>query len=273
MGRPCGQILRSEICDTERCPFERSLLGGETVTTFNIMAKDATGTETPICINTSPLKNAKGEVVGVVETIRVVTHINRLIEELREQRNKVQAVLDSIAEGVFTVDRDGMVTSFNRTAEQILGCAAGRHVLGRRTQTASRPRSAAPASPLDETLHTGRVVRNRELVVTLVDRRKAIPLSVCTGPFRDEHGATLGSGVHVSRSPGDRADRRRAPTADALSRNHREASPHARDLRLVEMIKDSDSTVLLQGESGTGKDCSPTRFTVSARGNASPSSR
>jgi PAS domain-containing protein len=48
VGRPCGQILRSEICDTERCPFHRSLLGGETVTTFNIMAKDGTGSETPI---------------------------------------------------------------------------------------------------------------------------------------------------------------------------------------------------------------------------------
>jgi len=65
VGRACGEILRSEICNTERCPFQRSLLGGETVTTFNIMAKDAGGTETPICINTSPLKNAAGDVVGL----------------------------------------------------------------------------------------------------------------------------------------------------------------------------------------------------------------
>ena len=115
-GRPCSSVLHSEICDTDRCPFERAFAGGETVTNFNVLMRDAAGTETPICINTSPLKNGKGEVVGVVETIRVVSHINRLIEELREQRNKVQAVLDSIAEGVFTVDRDGRITSLNRTA-------------------------------------------------------------------------------------------------------------------------------------------------------------
>ncbi len=114
VGRPCAQVLRSEICDTERCPFHRSLLGGETVTTFNVVAKDAAGAETPICINTSPLKNAKGDVVGVVETIRVVTHIDRLIEELREQHNKVQAVLDSVAEGVVTVNRDGTATRKGR---------------------------------------------------------------------------------------------------------------------------------------------------------------
>lgn len=191
VGRPCGQILRSEICDTDRCPFQRSLLDRETVTPFNIMAKDSRGTETPICINTSRLKNAKGDVGGVVETIRVVTHINRLIEELREQRNKVQAVLDSVAQGVFTVDREGIVTSVNRTAEQILGCAAG-GVLGGRAADYFPAETCGAGSTLDETLHTGRAVRNRDLVVTLADR-KVIPLGVCAGPFRDEHGATLGA--------------------------------------------------------------------------------
>jgi PAS domain S-box-containing protein len=251
VGRPCGQILRSEICDTERCPFQRSLLRGETVTTFNIMAVDSNGTETPICINTSPLKNAKGDVVGVVETIRVVTHINRLIGELREQRNKVQAVLDSVAEGVFTVDRDGSVTSVNRTAEQILGCASA-DILGQRASVCFPTEICDASSPLDETLRTGRVARNRELVISLSDR-KSIPLSVCAGPFRDEHGATLGAVCtfrdlrEIERIAEER--RHRAPLLGIIGKHARMREV----LDMVEMIKDSDSTVLLQGESGTGK--------------------
>ena len=251
VGRPCGQILRARSATRSAAPSSAPSCGGETVTTFNVLAKDATGTETPICINTSPLKNAKGDVVGVVETIRVVTHINRLIEELREQRNKVQAVLDSIAEGVFTVDRDGMVTSFNRTAEQILGCAA-EDVLDRRTTDRFPAEICGTGSPLDETLHAGRVVRNRELVVTLADR-KAIPLSVCAGPFRDEHGATLGAVCtfrdlrEIERIAEER--RRRTPFLGIIGKH-----PRMREIfDMVEMIKDSDSTVLLQGESGTGK--------------------
>jgi PAS domain S-box-containing protein len=251
VGRPCGQILRSEVCDTERCPFHRSLLSGETVTTFNIMARDAAGAETPICINTSPLKNAKGEVVGVVETIRVVTHINRLIEELREQRNKVQAVLDSVAEGVITVDREGRVTSVNRTAERILKCVA-EHVLGRHCQEVCPPEVCGAASPLHETLRAGGAVRNRELAVTLSDGT-TIPLSVCTGPFRDEHGATLGAVCtfrdlrEIERIAEER--RHRTPFLGIIGKHGR-----MREIfDMVEMIKDSDSTVLLQGESGTGK--------------------
>jgi PAS domain-containing protein len=29
-GRPCGAVLKSEICDTDRCPFERSFTDGGT---------------------------------------------------------------------------------------------------------------------------------------------------------------------------------------------------------------------------------------------------
>ena len=251
VGRPCGEILRSEICGTDRCPFERSISGGETVTTFNIMARDLAGAETPICINTSPLKNAKGEVVGVVETIRVVTHINRLIEELREQRNKVQAVLDSIAEGVFTVDREGRVTSLNRTAEWILDCAA-EAVIGRVGRDHLPPEICGQESPLHESLRTGRPIRNREMTIA-AERGKAIPLSVCSRPFRDEDGKTLGAVCtfrdlreieHIAEER-----RHRTPFLGIVGKH-----PRMREIfDLVEMIKDSDSTVLLQGESGTGK--------------------
>ncbi|OGB94798.1 MAG: hypothetical protein A2Z31_09805 [candidate division NC10 bacterium RBG_16_65_8] len=174
-----------------------------------------------------------------------------MIEELREQRNKVQAVLDSIAEGVFTVDREGRVTSFNRTAERILDRAV-QDTLGRRALELFPTEICGAASPLHETLHTGRAVRNRELAIA-VSGGKTIPLSVCTGPFRDEHGNPLGA-VCTFRDLREIeciADerRRRAPFLGIVGKH-----PRMREIfDMVEMIKDSDSTVLLQGESGTGK--------------------
>jgi PAS domain S-box-containing protein len=250
-GRNCGAVLKSEICGTDRCPFERSFAGGETITNFNVFMRDATGADTPICINTSPLKNGKGEVVGVVETIRVVSHINRLIEELREQRNKVQAVLDSIAEGVFTVDREGRITSLNRTAERILGFPA-ENILGRSSQEVFPPEICGPDSPLAETLRAGRQIRDREVLVA-GRNGKTIPLSLSTGPFRDEAGTTLGAVctlrdlTEIERIAEER--RSRTPFVGIIGKH-----PRIREIfDLVEMIKDSDSTVLLQGESGTGK--------------------
>ncbi len=246
----CGSVLRTEICDTDRCPFERALRSGETVTTFNVRMQDASGVETPICINTSPLRNQQGQTVGVIETIRVVSHINQLIEELREQRNKVQAVLDSIAEGVLTVDREGRVTSLNQAAQRLLGPPDP--VVGRPAAEVLPVEVVGPTSPLHETLTTGRQVRNRELAIRDAKGR-SIPLSVSAGPFRDEAGSTLGAVCtlrdlrEIERIAEER--RQRGPFLGIIG-NH----PRMREVfDLVTMIKDSDSTVLLQGQSGTGK--------------------
>ena len=251
VGRPCRAILNSEICGTDRCPFEQTLAGGETVTNFNILVRDAAGAETPICINTSPLKNASGEIVGVVETIRVVSHINELMEELRAQRNRVQATLDSLAEGVFTVDRDGRITSFNRRAEQILGHAAA-EVVGRPAAQVLPPELAGPGAPLAHTLARGGEVRNREVIVSS-RHGDPVPLSLSTGPFRAEAGDTLGAVCtlrdlrEIDRIAEER--RSRTPFAGIIGKHRliREV------FDLMEMIKDHDSTVLLRGESGTGK--------------------
>jgi PAS domain S-box-containing protein len=247
VSRHCGSVLRSEICDTDRCPFDRAFLGGETVTTFNVRAQDGT----PICLNTSPLRNAQGETVGVVETIRVVTHINRLIEELSEQRNTVQGVLDSIAEGVLTVDREGRITSLNRAAQRILGCSQ-EEAFGRSSAAFLPPEIGGLASPLRETLTTGRHVRSREVSI-LDGKGRAIPLNLYTAPFRDEAGTTRGAVCtlrdlrEIERIVDER--RQRAPFLGIIGTH-----PRMREVfDLVEMIRDSDSTVLIQGESGTGK--------------------
>ncbi len=246
VNRHCGSVLRAEVCDTDRCPFDRAFAQGETVTTFDVRAQDGT----PVCINTSPLRTAQGETVGVVETIRVVSHIHRLIEELREQRNKVQAVLDSIAEGVLTVDRDGRITSLNQAAQRILGCTGA--ALGAPAADLLPPEVAGPASALRETLNGGRAVRNREIAVADA-RGRPVPLSVNAGPFRDETGATLGAVCtlrdlrEIERLADER--RERGPSLGIIG-----SHPRMREVfDLVDMIKDSDSTVLIQGESGTGK--------------------
>ncbi len=46
-----------------------------------------------------------------------------------EDRSMTQLIMDSIADGVFTIDHEGRITSFNRAAEQITGYAQ-KEVLG-----------------------------------------------------------------------------------------------------------------------------------------------
>ncbi len=167
-------------------------------------------------------------------------------------------ILRSIPDSVLTIDGEKRpialndpAQAFTGTAEQILGCAAD-DVLGGPAADRLPAEICGGGSPLDETLRSGRAVRNRELVVGFADRQ-ASPRSVCAGPFRDEHGATLGAVCtfrdlrEIERIADER--RHRAPFLGIIGKHAR-----IREIfDMVEMIRDSDSTVLLQGESGTGK--------------------
>ncbi|MBI3078946.1 MAG: sigma 54-interacting transcriptional regulator, partial [Deltaproteobacteria bacterium] len=80
-----------------------------------------------------------------------------------------------------------------------------------------------------------------------------LALSLSTGPFRTEAGTTLGAVCTLRdlREIERIADKRRSRTPfSAIIGKHRTIREV---FDLMEMIKDSDSTVLLRGESGTGK--------------------
>jgi PAS domain S-box-containing protein len=64
-------------------------------------------------------------------------------------------ILDSIADGVFTVDRDWNITSFNRAAEQITGISS-KKAISQKCFDVFHANICQTACALRETLKTGR---------------------------------------------------------------------------------------------------------------------
>jgi PAS domain S-box-containing protein len=161
-------------------------------------------------------------------------------------------ILDSITEGVFTVDRTWRITSFNRAAEDITGIPRER-ALGRPCKDILRANICEGRCALGHTLETGKPIANRS--ITIVDdhgRRK--PVSITTALLKDARGRVIG-GVEtfrdLSRIESLRKElRKQYEVADIISRNHRMRNLFA----VLPDIADSTSTVLIAGESGTGKE-------------------
>jgi two-component system sensor histidine kinase/response regulator len=63
----------------------------------------------------------QGKAVYVLGHAQDVTEQKRTEEQLRQQRDFTTAMTGSIAEGIYALDRDGMVTFMNPAAEQMLG--------------------------------------------------------------------------------------------------------------------------------------------------------
>jgi len=164
----------------------------------------------------------------------------------------IEAILDCINDGVFTVDHEWIVTSFNPAAETITGISS-KEAIGRPCCEVFRANICECDCALRRTLETGKPAVNQHVYI-MTAQGKRIPISVSTAPLRDENGDLMG-GVETFRDLTLVEELRKQLRnhyvfADMLSRNRRMHQIFS----ILAPIAESESTVLLGGESGTGKE-------------------
>ena len=161
-------------------------------------------------------------------------------------------LLDHVPDGVFTVDAAWRLTAFNRAAEQITGIRRA-EALGRRCCEVFRASICESACALKQTLATGRPVVNK--VVYIVDARgQKIPISVSTSVLKDARGKVTG-GVECFRDLRVVEELRQELAQQNTFSDIIGRSAAMRQLfEVLPAIAESDSTVLLEGASGTGKE-------------------
>jgi PAS domain S-box-containing protein len=106
------------------------------------------------------------------------------------------AILDAITEGVFTVDGQWRITSFNRAAEAITGIAR-EQALGQPCRTVFRASVCDGHCALRETMHGGTPIHGRRIEIIGADGNLR-PVSVSTSLLVDGSGAVIG-GVETFR--------------------------------------------------------------------------
>ena len=162
------------------------------------------------------------------------------------------AILESISDGVFTVDPNWCITSFNRAAEEITGIAR-RDALGRPCSEVFKSSMCVAECALKRTLTSGNAVINKSGYI--VDARgDRIPISVSTAVLYDEDGKVIG-GAETFRDLSEVA----ALQKELEGRfNIGNLISHSQAMRpvfeLLPALASSSATVLIQGETGTGKE-------------------
>ncbi len=165
---------------------------------------------------------------------------------------RVATILDSIADGVFTVDRDWKITSFNRAAEKITGFSR-QEAVGQKCFDIFQTNICQTACALRQTIEGGSQLIDRR--VDILDRQgEVIPVSISTAVLCDENGQTVG-GVETFRDLSDIELLRkeiddRYTFSDIISKNHK----IRRILDILPDIAAADSTVLIEGPTGSGKE-------------------
>lgn len=163
-----------------------------------------------------------------------------------------EAILESICDGVFTVDAAWRITSFNRAAEQITGVERA-DAIGQLCSEVFRCSLCENNCALAETLQSGNPIVQREGFIIRADGQR-IPISISTAVLRDAAGNVIG-GAETFRDLSEietlrNTLKRRYHIGDLIS--------HSRTMEpvfdLIPPLAASSSTVLIEGETGTGKE-------------------
>ena len=180
-------------------------------------------------------------------------------------------MLDCVADGVFTVDRDRRITCFNRAAEEITGVPRD-EAIGRLCYEVFRGKRCKDDCALLETIRTGRrVICSSCSIVNAAGRD--VPLSISTALLTDREGNVIG-GVETFRDLSEierlrKELERQYSFGDIVAKSDAMRSV----LETLPRIADSTSTVLIEGESGTGKELVARAVHDLSRRAKSPSSR
>jgi len=165
---------------------------------------------------------------------------------------KTDVILDSIADGVFTVGENWRITSFNKAAEQITGISR-ENAIGQTCKDVLRANVCETDCALRYTMDTGKPVINKPVhIIDAQGNRKAITIS--TALLKDENGKTIG-GVETFRDMTVVEELRKQvqkqySCEDIISRNH-----NIQELfDILPQISESDCAVLIEGSTGSGKE-------------------
>ena len=164
----------------------------------------------------------------------------------------LRVILDSIADGVFTVDGEWRITTFNRAAEQITGCTR-QEAIGQKCFDIFRANCCQSDCILRRTIETGNELINLPITILTQEGREK-PISVSTAILRNTDGKVIG-GVETFRDLTAIEILRKELTKhyvfeDIISKNHRMQEL----FQILPDIAESDSSVLIQGPSGSGKE-------------------
>ena len=180
-GRYCYQIYKHRPEKCEVCPAAQTFHDGQAHRSEG-QVRCLDGREISVLVETTPVRDAAGEVVQVIKMSTDITYIRRLERQLRESRERYRLLFEEVPCYISIQDPDLRILDANRAFREDFGDHLGRkcyEVYKHRTE------QCYPC-PVQQTLQDDKPHSREEMVTSL--RGEPINVLVAAAPLRDPQG-------------------------------------------------------------------------------------
>ena len=192
-----GQSIRLLIPpdrQDEEADILKRLSRGQRIDHYETVRRKKNGQLCDISLTISPVRDAKGRVLGASKIARDITEQKRTQRALSEAQERWRVTLASIGDGVIATDMQGRVTFANSVAMRLTGRKSGiidrplSEVFPIINETSRRP----VANPIERVIREGVVVGLANHTVLLRPDGTGIPITDSAAPILDGNNRLIG---------------------------------------------------------------------------------
>jgi len=177
-------------------------------------------------------------------------------------------ILDSLSEGIITIDKGFKITFINLAAERITGMKKN-EIFGKLCKAIFRPDFCKTSCPIRSILETGNSIFNFKNKIITSDNEE-IDVKINATILRDERSKPVGGVISFT-------DISQMKDVDKILRESSDfygivgKSAQMKEIyNLINEISDSDVPVLIQGETGTGKELIANAIQITSKRKRNP---
>ncbi len=200
----------------------------------------------------TPVYDSNNQVAGCMTILQDHSPITDLIDRVHYEERSLKIILDNLDVGILTVNRGGLVTFFNQAAEKISGYDR-REILGQSCSKIFSGQQAKDVCLLQESITTGQSKSSHN--GEMIDKDgMTVPIRANYMALKNEKSAIIGglatfydmTLVHQL----DKAISNQYNFHDMIGKD----PTMQKIFEMVQVVAKSDTTVLIEGPTGTGKD-------------------